>query len=152
MQRSRKSTSATRESSSAWPSSLAHLVFLTLDEVLAIHADQIRRYGGSQGVRDAGLLASAIGTPEASVGGVYLHASLAEMAAAYLFHIAQNHPLLDGNKRTALATALAFIWLNDRRLDAEPDELTELVMGVAAGKVVKADVAVFIRPRLRAAG
>jgi death-on-curing protein len=107
---------------------------------------------GSHGVRDPGLLASAIATAETSVGGVYLHPSLAEMAAAYLFHVARNHPFLDGNKRAALATALAFIWLNDRRLEADVDELTELVMGVAAGSVVKAEVAVFIRARLRPAG
>ena len=130
---------------------MAGPVFLTFDEILAIHADQIRRYGGSHGVRDVGLLASAIAMPEASFGGVYLHPSLAEMAAAYLFHLAQNHPFLDGNKRTALATSLAFIWLNDQRLEAEADELTELVLGVAAGRLGKADTAVFIRSRLNPA-
>jgi death-on-curing protein len=100
-------------------------------------------------VRDLGLLSSALAMPEASFGGVYLHASLAEMAAAYLFHVAQNHPFLDGNKRAALATALAFLWLNDRRLEAGEGELTELVMGVAAGRVAKADVAVYISAHLR---
>ena len=124
---------------------MAEPVFLTLDEILAIHADQIRRYGGSHGVRDVGLLASAIAMPEASFGGVRVHASLAEMAAAYLFHLARNHPFLDGNKRAALATALAFLWLNDQRLLADADELTELVLDVAAGSVGKADAAVFIR-------
>jgi death-on-curing protein len=87
--------------------------------------------------------------PQASFGGLYLHTSLAEMAAAYLFHIAQNHPFLDGNKRAALATALAFLWLNGQRLDAGEDELTDLVMGVAGGRVGKAEAAMFIRPRLR---
>jgi len=128
---------------------LAEPVFLTLDEVLAIHADQIRRYGGSHGVRDLGLLSSAVAMPQASFGGVYLHTSLAEMAAAYLFHIAQNHPFVDGNKRAALAAALAFIWLNDRRLEAGEDELTELVMGIAAGRLSKADAAVFINGHVR---
>ena len=128
---------------------MAEPVFLTLDEVLAIHADQIRRYGGSHGVRDLGLLSSAVAMPQASFGGVYLHTSLAEMAAAYLFHIAQNHPFVDGNKRAALAAALAFIWLNDRRLEAGEDELTELVMGIAAGRLSKADAAVFINGHVR---
>jgi death-on-curing protein len=109
-------------------------IFLTLDEVLAIHADQVRRYGGAHGVRDWGLLSSALAMPQASFGGVYLHNSLAEMAAAYLFHLARNHPFLDGNKRAALASALAFLWLNDEHLEADEDELTELVMGVAAGR------------------
>ena len=96
-----------------------------------------------------GLLSSALAMPQASFGGVYLHTSLAEMAAAYLFHIAQNHPFVDGNKRAALAAALAFIWLNDRRLEAGEDELTELVMGIAAGRLSKADAAVFINGHVR---
>ena len=123
-------------------------LFLSLDEALAIHADQIRRYGGSQGVRDVGLLSSALAMPQASFGGVHLHTSLAEMAGAYLFHIAQNHPFVDGNKRAALAVALAFLWLNEQRLEADEDELTSLVMGVAAGRLGKADAAVFIRAHL----
>jgi len=102
-------------------------------------------------VRDMGLLSSALAMPEASFGGVYLHTSLAEMAAAYLFHVARNHPFLDGNKRTALAAALAFLWLNGRRLEAGEDELTQLVTGTAAGHVGKADVAVFINAHLRRA-
>jgi death-on-curing protein len=130
---------------------LADPVFLTLDEVLAIHADQIRQYGGSHGVRDVGLLGSAVAMPQASFGGTYLHTSFAEMAAAYLFHIAQNHPFIDGNKRAALAAALAFIWLNDQRLEAGEDALVESVMGVAAGRLGKADAAVFISARLRRA-
>jgi death-on-curing protein len=130
---------------------VAEPVFLTLDEVLAIHADQIRRYGGSHGVRDLGLLSSALAMPQASFGGAYLHTSLAEMAAAYLFHVAQNHPFLDGNKRAALAAALAFIRINDHRLEAGDDELTDLVMGVAAGRLGKADAAVFIASRLQPA-
>ena len=125
-------------------------LFLTLDEALLIHADQIRRYGGSHGVRDLGLLTAALAMPEASFGGVYLHPSLAEMAAAYLYHIARNHPFLDGNKRAALATALAFVWLNDRHLEAGEDELTDLVVGVAAGRVAKAQAAVFFAARLSA--
>ena len=130
---------------------MAGPLFLTLDEVLAVHADQIHRYGGREGVLDLGLLGSALSMPQASFDGVQLHASLAEMAAAYLFHISQNHPFVDGNKRTALAAALVFLWVNDLRLDAGEDELTELVMGVAAGRKGKADVAVFIAAHLHKA-
>ena len=130
---------------------MAEPLFLTLDEVLAIHADQIRRHGGRHGVRDVGLLGSALAMPQATFGGVYLHTSLAEMAAAYLFHVAQNHPFVDGNKRAALASALAFLWLDDRRLEAGDDELTELVMGLAAGRVGKADAAVFFSAHLHLA-
>jgi death-on-curing protein len=73
------------------------------------------------------------------------------MAAAYLFHLAGNHPFVDGNKRAALATALAFLWLNHYPLDADDDELTGLVMDIAAGRLGKPDAAVFIRDRFRRA-
>ena len=130
---------------------MAPPIFLTLDEVLSLHADQIERYGGRSGVRDMPLLESALGMPQASMGGKYLHGTLAEMAASYLFHIARNHPFVDGNKRTALMTTLIFLGLNGRSLKVGDDELTDLVLGVAAGKVTKAQTGVFIerysRPR-----
>ena len=119
--------------------------FLTLDEVLGIHADQIRCYGGRPGLRDLGLLQSALGMPETTFDREFLHGTLFEKAAAYLFHIARNHPFVDGNKRTALMCALVFLGLNDRRLEAEPEALYQLVDGVAAGSVDKAEVAVFLR-------
>ena len=129
--------------------------FLGVDEVLAIHAHVVDRYGGDPGVRDVGLLQSALGMPEATFDGAFLHPSLAEMAAAYLFHISRNHPFVDGNKRTALASALAFLQLNGMRLAATEDELVELSLGVAAGRTTKADAAVFfqghlVRPRRKA--
>ena len=120
-------------------------VFLTLDEVLALHADQIERYGGSQGIRDMGLLESALAVPAATFGGQFLHGSFHEMAAAYLFHLTQNHPFIDGNKRVGLMAMLAFLGLNDLRLAAREDELVALVLGVAAGRVSKAEVAVFVQ-------
>jgi death-on-curing protein len=71
------------------------------------------------------------------------------MAAAYLFHLVQNHAFVDGNKRVGLVAALAFLGLNDMSIEADPDGLTELVLGVAAGKVSKAEVAVFLQDRAR---
>ncbi len=120
-------------------------VFLGLDEVLALHADQIRRHGGRPGIRELALLRSALGVPEATYEGAYLHTNLFEMAAAYLFHIVRNHPFEDGNKRTGLIAALAFLGLNDLRLRAEPDALFELVVGAADGRVTKAQLAVFLQ-------
>jgi death-on-curing protein len=76
---------------------MADIIFLTLAEVIDIHTDQIERYGGSPGVRDMNLLSSAVAMPSASFGSDYLHADICEMAAAYAFHIAQNHPFIDGN-------------------------------------------------------
>ncbi len=123
-------------------------VFLTLDEVLALHADQIARYGGRPGLRDLGLLESALAMPRATFGRVYLHPSLPEMAAAYLFHLAGNHPFVDGNKRVGLAAAIAFLDLNGLWLEADPDELAELVLRTARGEASKAELAEFIRERV----
>jgi death-on-curing protein len=119
--------------------------FLTLDEVLGIHADQISRYGGASGIRDLGLLQSALSMPQTTYDDEFLHGTLFEMAAAYLFHLARNHPFVDGNKRTALMCALVFLGLNDFRLEANRDALYELVDGIAAGHVDKADASIFLR-------
>ena len=119
--------------------------FLTLDEVLALHEDQITRYGGRRGMRDLGLLISALGTPPATFEGIFLHNDLFEMAAAHLYHVARNHPFVDGNKRTALATALVFLWLNGFSLHADEDTLTDMVVRVATDEVTKAEAAVFLK-------
>jgi death-on-curing protein len=109
--------------------------FLTLHDVLTLHASRIARYGGRPGVRDLGLLESALAVPAATFGGRFLHGNLSEMAAAYLFHLVKDHPFIDGNKRTGLAAAIAFLGLNGAELHADPDELADLVVGVAAGNV-----------------
>jgi death-on-curing protein len=119
--------------------------FLTLDETIAIHRDQIARYGGSEGVRDWGLLQSAVAMPAATFGGQFLHGDLCEMAAAYLFHIAQNHPFIDGNKRVGAAAAYVFLALNEIRLTADNDAYAELVLSVARGETPKSAVAEFFR-------
>lgn len=119
--------------------------FLELDDVLALHSHQIGRFGGLSGVRDLGLLQSAVATPAATFAGAYLHSTLFEMAAAYLFHLARNHPFVDGNKRVALAAALVFLRLNGFRVEAEEDDVHELVMSVAEGRSGKADVAVALQ-------
>jgi death-on-curing protein len=86
--------------------------FLSVDDVLEIHKKQLDLFGGIDGIRDIGLLESAVMTPQASFGGEYLHNGLFEMAASYAFHIAENQPFLDGNKRTALTAALVFLDIN----------------------------------------
>jgi death-on-curing protein len=118
--------------------------FLGVDDVIRIHADQIARYGGKGGVRDLALLESAVASPQASFGGEYVHPTLPEMAAAYLFHLAQNHPFIDGNKRAAAAATFLFLYLNDLVLECSEDELVELTMAIASGTRSKADAAVFI--------
>ena len=119
-------------------------LFLTLDEVLGLHELQVRLFGGSAGIRDLGLLESALGNAEATFGGAFLHETLFEMAAAYLYGICRNHPFVDGNKRTATAAALTFLDMNRIEIDAIEDLFYDLVIGVAEGRVSKAAVAVFL--------
>lgn len=120
-------------------------IFLTLDEVLEIHEDQIARYGGIRGVRDLGLLQSAIAQPSSTFDGQFLHADLFEMAAAYLFHLVQNHPFLDGNKRVGAASALVFLLLNDVQISASEDDLVTMVLNVAQSHADKNAIAAFFR-------
>jgi death-on-curing protein len=115
--------------------------FLTLAEVIEIHADQIARYGGSEGVRDINLLSSAVAMPFASFSGSFLHADIFEMAAAYAFHVCQNHPFVDGNKRTALASALVFLELNGISVSDPTGKLYRAMISIASGKLSKNELA-----------
>lgn len=124
-------------------------VFLTLDEMIAIRRDQIARYGGSPGVLDWRRLHSAIAMPAATFGGQFLHSEVAEMAAAYLFHVTQNHPFVDGNKRAAAVAAAVFLTLNGMRLVADPDEYADLVLSVARGEASKSAVVEFLRANFK---
>lgn len=123
--------------------------FLTLDEVLEIHRDQIDRYGGSSGIRDLGLLQSALAQPAATFGGQLLHGDLFEMAAAYLFHLVQNHPFVDGNKRVGTVAAIVFLAMNDHEVDAPEDALESLVLSVATSRADKDTIAEFLRTHSR---
>ncbi|HEV8244526.1 MAG TPA: type II toxin-antitoxin system death-on-curing family toxin [Polyangiaceae bacterium] len=118
---------------------------LTLDEVLAIHAHQIERYGGSLGIRDQGLLESALAMPHAAFANQDLHPTLHEKAGAYLFHLVKNHPFIDGNERVGLAVCLVFLKLNGVTIRATDEELVDIVIGTAESRVSKADIAVFLR-------
>ena len=124
---------------------MADALFLTLAEVIEIHADQIHRYGGQEGVRDWGLLEAALAQPEASFAGEWLHADDYEMAAAYSYHLCQNHPFIDGNKRTALATALVFLELNGVSVLDPRGRLKTAMFRIASGKMVKADFPKLLR-------
>jgi len=119
--------------------------FLDIEDVVELHALQLARFGGADGLRDQGLLESALAQPRATFGGVFVHDDLFAMAAAYLFHIVQDHPFVDGNKRTALAAALVFLGLNGFTVEAGDDAVTGLVVGVASGAVSKSEAAVFLQ-------
>ena len=121
------------------------LEFLTLEDVLDIHPLQLARYGGGEGVRERGLLESAVAQPRAMFGGAYMHADVWEMAGAYLFHLVSNHPFVDGNKRVGLLAALVFLELNGVSLTHGSPELYTLTMAVAAGQRTKAEVTATLR-------
>lgn len=120
-------------------------VFLTLAEVIEVHVDQIRRYGGQGGVRDFGLLESALAQPEASFADAWLHKDLHEMAAAYAYHLCQNHPFVDGNKRAALACALVFLELNGVTIRDPKGLLKDALLSVASGKMSKTEFTQLLR-------
>lgn len=124
-------------------------IFLSLARVIDIHQNSIETYGGSPGVRDMGLLQSAISQPQMQFSGAYLHDGLAAMAGAYLYHLVKNHPFVDGNKRTGAMAAFIFLDLNDIELTATEEEYTELVLSVAAGNADKNQVIAFFRGHIR---
>ena len=114
------------------PPDPAFLSLLSLDEVLEIHDQQIERYGGSAGIRDIAALESAIATPQVTFGGEFLHASIPAMAAAHLFHLCQNHPFIDGNKRAGANAAITFLVINGWEPTFEEEELVAVVLSVAS--------------------
>ena len=119
--------------------------FLTLEEVLEIHSTQLARFGGAAGVRDVGLLESALSQPQASFGGQYVHEDLFEMASAYLFHVVSNHPFVDGNKRAGLLSALVFLDINGIEINDQEDTLYDLTIKVASGNSNKREISEVLR-------
>jgi death-on-curing protein len=120
-------------------------VFLTLAEAVEIHKNQIELYGGEYGVRDIGLLESAIAQPEASFTGEWLHSDIYEMASAYAFHMAMNRPFIDGNKRTALASALIFLEINGVSIADPEGLLLAAMLKLAQGDLSKKEFSDVLR-------
>jgi death-on-curing protein len=119
--------------------------FLELDDVLRIHERQIEKFGGTSGVRDQGLLDSALSQPQATFSGELLHTTVWEQAAAYLFHLAMNHPFLDGNKRNAFAVMDTFLRLNGFVLNLSQSQKYEFVIQVVERKLSKEDLASYLK-------
>ena len=111
--------------------------------VEALHAEQLRLHGGALGIRDEGMLESALARPRQKE--IYGEPDLCELAAAYLFGIAKNHPFVDGNKRTAFAAADLFLYFNGLSIEAEPEAIINLVLKIAAGEIDEEGAAAFFR-------
>ncbi len=116
-------------------------LFLDVEDVIELHATQWEIYGGAAGLRDRGLLESAVAQPQCSFGGEFTHDGLFAMASAYLFHIVSNHAFLDGNKRAGMLAALVFLDVNGITVNHSSEALYSLTMGLAEGSIDKSVVA-----------
>jgi len=121
------------------------LIWILDNLVPAIHRRQLAEHGGADGIRDAGLLASALARPRQLMAYSDPPPDLAQLAAAYAFGIARNHPFIDGNKRTALVVCLTFLRLNGKQVRASKAEMYHAFLQLAEGKMTEADLAIWIR-------
>jgi death-on-curing protein len=115
--------------------------FVSIDEVLLLHTLAIREFGGSGGIRDIRLLESALYQPQASFAGRLLHDRPFEMAAVYAFHLCQNHPFVDGNKRTAWAAMRTFLFQEGYLLRVPLEMAVHTMLELAAGRLSKQELA-----------
>jgi death-on-curing protein len=118
--------------------------FLTVEEVVTIHADQIDRYGGDSGLRDRGLLESAVHAAQ-NVAAYLEEWDLCDLASAYIFHLAENQPFIDGNKRAALASGLVFLHQNGVEIDDPGERLYDVMIGAATKAIGKPQIAATLR-------
>ena len=121
--------------------------FIPPEIVPLMHADLIQRYGGQSGIRDSGLLNSALAQPEMTSGGKFLHKSIFDKAAAYGFHVCRNHPFMDGNKRVAFVLMDIFLQRNGYELTAHEDEAYVIMMALADGRLTKHQLAGWLKDK-----
>lgn len=118
--------------------------FLSLAIVLKIHTRQIEKFGGTNGIRDQGLLESALAQPRITFDGQLLHPEIYHQAGAYLYHLTMNHPFIDGNKRNAFAVMDTFLKVNGYNLSLSNENAYDLVMRVANHQINKEDLIDFL--------
>lgn len=122
------------------------MIFLRKSDVVVLHHVLIDEFGGSHGLRDEGALESAVVSAENRHH--YEQADVVALAATYAFHLTKAHAFVDGNKRVGAGALDLFLELNQRDLEATEDELFDLIMGIADGRLSRADVESWLRPRL----
>lgn len=125
-------------------------VWLDVEIILDLHAEQLALFGGPDGVRDLGMLESALGRPQNKF--CYGETDLAALAAAYAYGIARNHPFVDGNKRAAFGAIIVFLGLNDIDFLVPPEEASAMILAHAAGEVSEESLARWIRDNWPKAG
>lgn len=119
--------------------------FLTYEQIIILHTEQINLFGGHHGVKNSNLVQSAIAQPQAGLGDEYFHKDIYEMAAAYLFHLVKNHAFHDGNKRIAALAAAVFLQVNGYQIVADEDDFERLVLDTAQSKLSKSEISEFFR-------
>ena len=119
--------------------------FIPNDVVLIIHTDLLQRYGGTSGLRDVGLLESALAQPKMVFGRRYVHKTLFDKAAAYGFHICKNHPFIDGNKRVAFVLMDIFLQKNGWEIASPEEEAYRMMMDLASGKLSKVQLSFWLK-------
>ena len=124
-------------------------LYQSVQQLLRLHALQVRRFGGSGGLRDRGRLEAAAARPQMTFGGEDLYPDLAAKAAALMHSLVLNHPFVDGNKRVGAMAAELFLEINGHDLDVVDDALVELTLAVARGEVAAEALAIWFRQRLR---
>ena len=127
-------------------------IFLSVDDVLELHAGQLAQYGGGEGLRERGLLESAVAQASMTFGGELLHKDMFMMAACYLFHLVCNHPFLDGNKRVGLEAAFVFLEINGYSVETTDEALVDLVLRTATNNSSKEEIAEIFRAHAIAHG
>jgi len=120
-------------------------IFLGIDEIIRLHDMQLEHFGGLEGLRDRGLLESAVAMPQAGFGEHFVHVDIYEMAAAYVFHLVKNHPFIDGNKRVGFHAAYVFLRMNGIELELPQADAYDLVIATAEGRANKATIAAALR-------
>ncbi len=114
---------------------MAKIIFLTLDEILGIHHEEVEKFGGSHGLRDTNLLDSALQRPQSSFMEEDLYPTIFDKAAALMHSILLNHPFIDANKRTATVSTAYFLYLNGYNLEAKQKELVQFALKVGSKKM-----------------
>ena len=126
------------------------MVYLSIEQVLDLHKDQLRLYGGASGLRERGALESALARPAMTFDGEDLYPDIASKAAALMHSLALNHPFVDGNKRVAAHAAVLFVFANRHEPLITPDELADMTLAVARGAVAVEALTIWFRQRLKA--
>lgn len=128
---------------------MTDVVFLTVEQVIGLHRRSIDRYGGSHGLRDPGLLESAVLSPQQTFGGEYLYQDIESMAGALWHSLVMNHPFVDGNKRIGLRAADVFLLLNGLQIVGTKTELVDITIQMTTGEVSREDVFEFLRSHIQ---